>query len=237
MVKLTDTTLCAIVRDEIMNPAGGIRDFVDSTVPFVEEAVIVDTGSVDGTKEVLRELEAKYPNLRVFDSEFRGYPEARNTSISFARTKRAFILDADERLTRRSFEKINEFVARNPDDTGYNFDFLMVPMTGKPIETSGLNPRLFTLREDVHYGLVRKSEPLECLYQKEDGRDFRFEFFLRFVEGVKILHFVPSVDALMKKKREWYAALGKENGHGMIPSSLPSFPEWKSYNPRRRQYA
>ena len=48
---LPNTSLCAIVRDEMMNPAGGIADFVDSTVPFVEQAVIVDTGSLDGTRQ------------------------------------------------------------------------------------------------------------------------------------------------------------------------------------------
>nr|MBP7708770.1 hypothetical protein [Candidatus Pacearchaeota archaeon] len=51
---LPDTSLCAIVRDEIINPAqlpgkSGIRSFVESHVPYVEQAVIVDTGSVDGT--------------------------------------------------------------------------------------------------------------------------------------------------------------------------------------------
>ena len=34
MIVLPDTSLCAIVRDEKMNPAGGVVDFVDSTMPF-----------------------------------------------------------------------------------------------------------------------------------------------------------------------------------------------------------
>lgn len=37
MVVLKDISLCAIIRDEMMNPAGGITRFVNSHVPFVEE--------------------------------------------------------------------------------------------------------------------------------------------------------------------------------------------------------
>ena len=75
---LPDTSICAIVRDEIMNAAKGIVDFVESTVPFVEEAVIVDTGSKDGTREALEELSAVYPNLRVLDRPFDDYASSRN---------------------------------------------------------------------------------------------------------------------------------------------------------------
>lgn len=52
---LPNTSLCSIVRDELMNPAGGIKDFMECIVPYVERAVIVDTGSLDGTREVLEE--------------------------------------------------------------------------------------------------------------------------------------------------------------------------------------
>ena len=87
-VVISDTALCAIVRDEMINPAGGIVDFVDSTVPFVEQAVILDTGSVDGTKEALEELNSKYPNLTVAHDKFRGYAQSRNQALGLVETKR-----------------------------------------------------------------------------------------------------------------------------------------------------
>lgn len=92
-VILSDCALCAIVRDEKMNPAGGIKKFVDSHVPFVEEAVIVDTGSIDGTREILEELESQYPNLKVHDIKFKGFADARNYSLDYAHCKYAFSWD------------------------------------------------------------------------------------------------------------------------------------------------
>ena len=65
-IVLPDVSLAAIVRDEIMNPAGGIVDFVESVIPFLEEAVIVDTGSVDGTREALEELGVSINNEKHF---------------------------------------------------------------------------------------------------------------------------------------------------------------------------
>ena len=45
-IVLNNVTLVAIVRDEMINPAGGIEDFVNLAVPFVEKAVIVYTRSI-----------------------------------------------------------------------------------------------------------------------------------------------------------------------------------------------
>src|SRR3989338_11169897 len=78
---LPNTALCAIVRDELMNPAGGIENFVRLNVPHVEEAVIVDTGSVDGTREKLEELREQYPHMKVFDHPFDGFANSRNYSL------------------------------------------------------------------------------------------------------------------------------------------------------------
>src|SRR3989338_10813740 len=83
---LPNTALCAIVRDELMNPAGGIENFVRLNVPFVEEAIIVDTGSIDGTREALEELQVQYPNLRVVDHKFDGFANSRNVSLKQAKT-------------------------------------------------------------------------------------------------------------------------------------------------------
>jgi len=68
-------SLCAIVRDEIQNPTGGVEDFLAWTLPFVEEAVVVDTGSIDGTKEILTRAQEIYPHLKVYDPTFEGFAE------------------------------------------------------------------------------------------------------------------------------------------------------------------
>jgi glycosyltransferase involved in cell wall biosynthesis len=57
----------------MQNPAGGIIDFLAWTLPFVEEAVVVDTGSKEGTREILAEAAKYYPHLRVYDHPFKGF--------------------------------------------------------------------------------------------------------------------------------------------------------------------
>jgi glycosyltransferase involved in cell wall biosynthesis len=64
---LPEVELCAIVKDELNNPAGGIEDFVRTVVPFLGGAVIVDTGSSDGTREKLEALSSEFSQLRVYD--------------------------------------------------------------------------------------------------------------------------------------------------------------------------
>ena len=54
--KLPNTSLCAIVRDEVINPAGEIADFLETILPFVEEAVVVDTGSIDEHDKFLKNI-------------------------------------------------------------------------------------------------------------------------------------------------------------------------------------
>lgn len=106
---LPSVCLVAIVKNEETNPAGGIVDYLDSILPFVPFAVIVDTGSTDGTLALLRQAAAeRYPWLRVRQCAFSDFATARNRSLALARAAvreagvavgTALVLDADERLT------------------------------------------------------------------------------------------------------------------------------------------
>jgi glycosyltransferase involved in cell wall biosynthesis len=225
---LPDTSLCAIVRDEMMNPAGGIIDFVDSTLPFVEEAIIVDTGSVDGTRQVLEEISGKYPNLKIYDRKFDGYASSRNFSLKQVKTRRAFILDADERLTKNDFEKLREILAET-DKTAVEFKILDI----RPDKTDyiyGLNPRLFNIgRKRNFYGEI---------WERVNGITNQDTLY----SDVEIKHFSPDDKTYSKKKGEWYRLLethivcGKLKNLDTPPSQLPSYKEWKAYNPKRELY-
>ena len=227
-IALPDTSLCAIVRDEIMNPAGGIIDFVDSTLPFVEEAIIVDTGSVDGTRQVLEEMSGKYPNLKIHDRKFDGYASSRNFSLKQIKTRRAFILDADERLTRDDFEKLVKILSKT-DKTAFDFIFLNILPRGKSY-IPGHNPRMFNVgRKRNFYGEIwehlRGTNECDTLST-----------------GIEIKHFAPEEKTWQKKKKEWYChlqdyiSLGALQTFDLVPSQLPSYKEWKAYNPKRELY-
>src|SRR6185312_1040184 len=74
---LSTVCLCAIVRDEISNPGGGIACYLSRILPYVHSAVIVDTGSTDDTLQLLREYRNKQPykHLHVYEAEFQSFAQ------------------------------------------------------------------------------------------------------------------------------------------------------------------
>lgn len=226
---LLDTSLCAIVRDEKMNPAGGIARFIDSHVPYVEEAVIVDTGSIDGTREVLEEFQSKYPNLRVYDTKFKGYANARNFSLTQVKTKRALVLDADELLTHKTpqndFEVLKHCIKAGQAD-GYNFNFIsIIPEIIQYYNKGGHNLRLFDVSEKLKYCEEGIGEVLR-------GQIWMFCLWTE----VKIKHFLPSSKALRLKKENWYDWYYSNSIISKPPSKVKGFAQWKEYNPRRDDF-
>jgi tetratricopeptide (TPR) repeat protein len=84
-------SLCMIVRDE----AATIERAIASARPFVDEIVVLDTGSVDGTAQRAAQL----PGVRVARAEWTDdFAVARNRGLAEARGRYALVLDGDEAL-------------------------------------------------------------------------------------------------------------------------------------------
>jgi tetratricopeptide (TPR) repeat protein len=83
-------SLCMIVRDE----ADQLTACVESAREAVDEIIIVDTGSTDGTVELAERLGAKVSHFTWCDD----FAAARNASLDAATSDFVLVLDADERL-------------------------------------------------------------------------------------------------------------------------------------------
>jgi glycosyltransferase involved in cell wall biosynthesis len=229
---LQDTTLCSIVRDEMMNPAGGIRAFARSTLPFVEAGVIVDTGSVDGTREALQDLQREFPHLQVFDRPFDDYASSRNFSLCFVQTTYALVLDADEIIAdeqhsiQGGYEQLARIMHGYPHPY-YWFKFKDVQQERITFGLSG-NPRLFrpSMTTYINY-LGRHGEHLH------HGNDkIRKDHCLD--TGTNIFHFRSTPASHGQKWTDWYEALEKDPK--LILSHIPTFQNWKEYNPKRELF-
>jgi glycosyltransferase involved in cell wall biosynthesis len=235
---IVNVSLCAIVRDEVMNPAGGIVDFVDCTMPFVEAGIIVDTGSLDGTRELLEELSSKYSNLKIFDTKFRGYSSARNFSLDYVETKHALVLDADERLSKEDF-KVMGLALEQSKLEGYNLDIEHIS-PNQILFSDGLhNPRLF----DNTCGFIYKPVDVlslnkEWLYGGKDKKVRVINFLPEESDlDIRIKHFRSGeVNDLDFKNFEWYGKLNKNVCNSIAPSQTKGFEEWKKRNPLRDDY-
>lgn len=239
---LKNITLCAIVRDELMNPAGGINDFVELTAPYVEQAIIVDTGSKDGTREALEELEKEHPNLKIVDHRWNGYADARNVSITHAQTDFCLVLDADERLFQNDFEAMNELWEDQQSDFGFYFH--NVDPDKVNIYDMTRNCRLFHKKDTLYVKAV--DEQLRRNGKRVVPVPALRKDFLELPEGydvVSIKHFIPSKEARDAKMRDWYLDARTKQGYENFkqqlhrsPSDIESFSQWKKLNPQRKNY-
>ena len=95
-------SLCMIVKNEEQDLPKCLR----SVEPVVDEMIVVDTGSTDKTKEIAQAFGAKVYELEWPDS----FAEARNYSISKASGQWILVMDADEVLSTRDYDKLARLV-------------------------------------------------------------------------------------------------------------------------------
>jgi tetratricopeptide (TPR) repeat protein len=103
-------SLCLIARDEEELLAGCL----ESVRGLVDELVVVDTGSVDGTADV-----ARRGGARVVEHAWRDdFADARNASVRAASGDWILVLDADERLVPGAHAAIRDAIAAGGFDCG-----------------------------------------------------------------------------------------------------------------------
>jgi len=135
-VKAGTISLCLIARNEGEN----IGRCIESAGDFVDEIVVVDTGSADDTVEIARALGA-----RVIEAEWKGdFSAARNVSLDHAGGEWIFFLDCDEELAPESGPELRKVI----QNTRYEAFFVLVTNpTETGIELTFPSIRLFRNRK------------------------------------------------------------------------------------------
>ena len=158
--KKNTLSLCMIVKNEekhLVKCLKSVRDIVD-------EMIVVDTGSMDKTKDIAEVFGAK-----VFDFPWTGdFSAARNYSLQQATGDWILILDADEVISARDFDELKALIRkRSSSPAAYsivtrnytqNASVLgWTPNNGQYPEEAGAGwvtsakVRLFTRRKDVFF--------------------------------------------------------------------------------------
>lgn len=91
----------------VKNECSAIRNCLASIKGIIDTWVIADTGSEDGTQEIIREVLQGIPG-ELHEIPWVDFASCRNTALNFARGKADYILfiDADEEIaTQEGFEK------------------------------------------------------------------------------------------------------------------------------------
>lgn len=96
----TTLSVCLIVKNEEAVLAGCLSD----AVRFADELIVVDTGSTDKTKEIAHQFTEKVFDFAWCDD----FAAARNASFAQASCDYVMWLDADDRVSSKNVEKINQ---------------------------------------------------------------------------------------------------------------------------------
>lgn len=100
-------SLCMIVRNE----AHRLGNCLESVKGLIDELVVVDTGSTDGTEEIARRYGAKLGHFAWIDD----FAAARNHSLSLATGDWILWLDADDLLSAEYHTQIRHLLTRGRD--------------------------------------------------------------------------------------------------------------------------
>jgi glycosyltransferase involved in cell wall biosynthesis len=137
-VQLTVLIPC---KDEARN----IRACIESVRSLADEILVADSGSTDGTLDIVRQI----GGCRIIQREFVGYASFKNWAIPQATHPWVLIVDADERMRRPLADEIRRVVQNAADDVdGYWIPFRCFFM-GHPLRFSGWNtPACRLIRRD-----------------------------------------------------------------------------------------
>jgi len=125
-----------------------ITNTIESVIDFVDEVIVIDSGSTDGTQDIAKQLGCK-----VFFNTWNGYGPQKRFGEDCTRNEWLLNLDADEYLS----DEIKSEILQTFDNNNDNYNFFSMKVT--PIYPNWKRPRLFS----ASHQCVR-------LYNKRFGR-------------------------------------------------------------------
>jgi glycosyltransferase involved in cell wall biosynthesis len=176
------------------NDAGTIASMVVSarrtarTIASDYEIVVVDDGSRDGTAQILDELEAIVPELRVVrHEENRGYGAALRTGFAAATKDLVFYTDGDAQFDPRELPRLFDLLTPGIDYvSGYRLrraDPLLRVLVGNPYHLFVRAAFGLSLRDiDCDFRLFRR-QILERLELEEDDGSMCLELLKKLEDG------------------------------------------------------
>ena len=141
-------SLCMIVKDEERFLPGCL----DSVKDYVDEIIIVDTGSADSTVEIAKRFKA----IVYHHAWENSFSKARNYSLKYATCDWILILDADEEVDKEDVRKLRNVIK------GDGVNVFCLPVYGKSAKgenvSIGYSERVFKNHLDFYYeGIVHNS--------------------------------------------------------------------------------
>lgn len=151
-VTLSVIIICCNEEDVILQCLDSIN------MESVDEIIIVDTGSVDRTKEIIREFADKESAVKVYTFTWcDDFAAARNFGIEKAESDWVFFLDADESMIRHERSLIKDYIRKYAGLYGMDIGIAPVIFNEKNHVLYN-NPRIFSKKSGYrYYGCVHET--------------------------------------------------------------------------------
>lgn len=108
---MTQLTVLIPCKDERQH----IRACLESVRPIADEILVADSGSTDGTLDIVRQ----FGGVRIIEREYVNSADFKNWAIPQARHEWVLVVDADERVTPELAAEIRELLAFPPPQDAY----------------------------------------------------------------------------------------------------------------------
>ena len=139
-------SLCMIVKDE----ESVLERCLKSVQGYVDEIIIVDTGSTDSTRDIARRF-----TDQVYKFEWTNdFSAARNESLKHANGKWILVLDADEYFEETEIQKLRALLASMDPRPDLVYNITIVNLMGQKYNLSineGMVSRVFGNHLDIRY--------------------------------------------------------------------------------------
>jgi glycosyltransferase involved in cell wall biosynthesis len=121
---LTDPLLSVVMP--VFNEKDTIEQIIPRVlaVPVRKELIVVDDGSTDGTRDLLRALEKQYPFKLIFQEKNGGKGSALRRGFSEASGDMVIIQDADLEYSPEEYPELIELICQGRADVVYGSRFL-----------------------------------------------------------------------------------------------------------------
>ena len=150
---------------------------------WVDEIVVVDSGSTDATLEICK----KY-NCKIVETEWLGYGKTKHLAVNSASNDWILSIDADEEVAKESVPIIKELVTQNPS-IGYRVQIKSYYL-GRLIKHSGWGNE-FKLRVfNKRFGNYNNAEVHETVILKGEKQNSKVVFYH---------HTYPTVEKQLEK--------------------------------------
>lgn len=112
---MSSLALCMVVKDEVRR----LSDCLEPLLNHIDDVVIIDTGSTDGTPEMLKQGFGITPLYgRLEESRCLCKSDLRNHAYALCKADWILSIDADERMTPEAVQVVRQAIA-NKDWSGY----------------------------------------------------------------------------------------------------------------------